>query len=152
TRGIRPATASACRRMRWSPRRRTLQPRSAWRSGSARRLHERPIVIHVPPRRVLRLSLLAAATTLMVVAGEIVLRIADGYVLSSPSLVAKPGIRADARSASGKWLDPEQAAAYVHSLPVASGVARSWYRADPAPRREMPIDPEIHRRYWADPS
>ena len=107
-------------------------------------------MIDARPRRVLRLVLLAAATALTVMAGEMALRIVDGYALSSLRLVAKPGARTDARSAGGKWLDPAQAAVYVHGLPVASGVERSWYELDPAPPREMPIDPEINRRYWAD--
>lgn len=115
-----------------------------------RRLHEAPIVSDARPRRLRRLALLAAATTLTVVAGEIVLRIVDGDALSALRLVAKPGARTDAGSAGGKWLDPEQAAAYVHSLPIANGVERSWYPLDPAPKREMPIDPEIDRRYWTD--
>jgi hypothetical protein len=80
------------------------------------------------------------------VAAEGAARLLDGYALGSLRLTRLQPARRALADERGKWLDPNQAAAYVATLPVASGVDRTWFAISPDERSSGPVDPVLEAR------
>ena len=51
-------------------------------------------------------------------------------------------------SSDGKWLDENQSASYVATLPLAHDVDRAWFALDPDEPPASPVDPQLDSRYW----
>ena len=86
-----------------------------------------------------------------VVMVEAAVRVVDGYGLTSIRLVSRTAAARASVSDAGKWLDPNQAASYVATLPAAPGVDRAWFTLMPEPRSAGPVDPDLDARYRTYP-
>jgi GDSL-like lipase/acylhydrolase family protein len=98
-----------------------------------------------------RVAVTLAAALASCMAAEGTARVLDGYALVSLGLTSvRPSARAPARD-TDKWIDPNRAASYVATLPVAAGVERDWFAISPDERPAEPVDPELDLRYRKSP-
>lgn len=92
--------------------------------------------------------LVGFAVAAAVVVAEIGARAIGGYGFR-PRLFVQKTIERERNNGGSKLLDRNGAMPYVDRLPLAAGVERAWFRLDPPPPRETPVDPALERRYWA---
>jgi hypothetical protein len=83
--------------------------------------------------RIVRLAVAVAAAVAACVLAEGAVRVIDGYALTAMRLASTNPSRRAQTSETGKWLEPNQGAPYVATLPVADGVDRGWFALMGAP-------------------
>lgn len=104
----------------------------------------RPVIVDTIVNRFHLLGVLVATAVIavLVLFGEAVVRVIDGYPLLHVTLPAAPARSAPVTVTSSETPD----AKYFDTIPLAAGVDRAWYPRDPAPHTPVPMTPDIAAR------